>query len=164
MELAIIILALTVGLVLLTLEIVALPGGIAGVFGLGLVVFGVWRTYITYGTTYGTIVLIGSVVVCAILIAILIKTKTWSKFSLNEESDSRVNQIDPHTIAVGARGVTVARLAPTGKAIIDGQLVEVHAVNRFVEQDCPIEVIAVDGYRIDVRQVDDDRFQNQENA
>lgn len=158
MDLTLIIIALAVGLILLTLEIVALPGGVAGLFGIGLIVFGVWRTFVAYGTTWGTIVLVGSAVACGILLAILMKSKTWNKFSLNEESNSKVNQIDSAAVSVGARGVTVARLAPTGKALIDGQLVEVHAINRFIEQDTAIEVVAVDGYRIDVCQCDDNRF------
>jgi membrane-bound ClpP family serine protease len=52
----------------------------------------------------------------------------------------------------------VARLAPTGKALIDGKLVEVHAINKFIDQDRPIEVVAIEGYRIDVCEIEDKRF------
>ena len=86
------------------------------------------------------------------------KTKTWKRFSLNEESDSTVNQIEDPAIAIGTRGTTVARLAPTGKALIDGKLVEVHAINKFIDQDRPIEVVAIEGYRIDVCEIEDKRF------
>ena len=58
----------------------------------------------------------------------------------------------------------MARLAPTGKALIDGELVEVHAVNRYIEPDQDIEVVAIDGYRIDVRQTNDSRFDDQPNS
>ena len=93
-----------------------------------------------------------------VLLAIFLKAKTWKRFSLDEESDSVVNQVDQAALAVGARGTTVARLAPTGKALFDGQLVEVHAINKFIDPDRPIEVVAVDGYRIDVCEVADTRF------
>ena len=153
-----VIIVLALGLLLLTLEIVALPGGIAGVCGFLLIAFGVWQSYILWGMTIGTWVLIGSVVVCALLLALFMKTKTWNRFTLNEESDSTVNQIEDPAIAIGTRGTTVARLAPTGKALIDGKLVEVHAINKFIDQDRPIEVVAIEGYRIDVCETEDNRF------
>ena len=93
-----IIVMLLLGLVLLTLEIVALPGGVAGVLG----------------------------------------------------------QVDKTAISKGARGTTIARLAPTGKAVIEGETVEVHAINHFIDPDRPIEVVAVEGYRIDVREITTD--------
>ena len=153
-----VIIVLALGLLLLTLEIVALPGGIAGVCGFLLIGFGVWQSFLLWGMTVGTWVLIGSVVICALLLALFMKTKTWKRFSLNEESDSAVNQIEDPSITVGTHGTTVARLAPTGKALIDGKLVEVHAINKFIDQDRPIEVVAIEGYRIDVCETEDKRF------
>ena len=153
-----VIIVLALGLLLLTLEIVALPGGIAGVCGFLLIGFGVWQSFLLWGMTVGTWVLIGSIAICALLLALFMKTKTWKRFSLNEESDSSVNQIEDPAIAIGTRGTTVARLAPTGKALIDGKLVEVHAINKFIDQDRPIEVVAIEGYRIDVCETEDKRF------
>ena len=153
-----IIIVLVVGLLLLTLEIVAIPGGFCGVIGFLLTAFGVWQSYLWLGTKGGTIVLCSCVAICVILLAIFMKTKTWKRFSLDEESDSTVNQIEDPAITVGTRGTTVARLAPTGKALIDGKLVEVHAINKFIDQDRPIEVVAIEGYRIDVREMEDKRF------
>ena len=158
MDIALIIIVLAVGLTLLTLEIVAIPGGIAGGIGILMLAFGIWWTYNKYGTTAGTCVLVGCVVLTIVFLAFLLKSKTWKRFSLNEESDSKVNQIDDKAIQVGARGKTVARLAPTGKALIDGEMVEVHAINKFIDPDKPIVVVAVDGYRIDVKESDDERF------
>ncbi|MBO4752542.1 MAG: hypothetical protein J5526_07345 [Bacteroidales bacterium] len=157
-DIALIIIVLAVGLILLTLEIVALPGGIAGSIGLLMLAFGIWWTYKSYGNTAGSLVLVGCIALTVVFLVFLLKSKTWKKFSLKEESDSKVNQIDRKTIQVGAHGKTVARLAPTGKALIDGVLVEVHAINKFIDPDKPIEVIAVEGYRIDVKESDDERF------
>lgn len=158
MNLTLLIIVLALGLLLLTLEIVALPGGIAGFFGVGMIVFGVWSTYLLYGNTAGTIALLCCIVVCVIFLLLFMKTKTWKRFSLNEESDSKVNQIDHKIVAIGSRGNTVARLAPTGKALIDGELLEVHAINKFIDPDRPIEVVAIEGYRIDVKEITDERF------
>ncbi|MBQ2510748.1 MAG: hypothetical protein II531_01155 [Bacteroidales bacterium] len=158
MNTTLLIIVLLIGVILLALEIVALPGGIAGVFGAGLIAFGVWMSYGLYGPRTGTIILLCAVALCILALVILLKAKTWKRFSLNEESDSRVNQLEP-TVAVGARGTTISRLAPTGKALIDGQPMEVHAVNKFIDPDRTIEVVAIEGYRIDVVESNDTRFE-----
>ena len=157
MNLTLLIITLVIGMALLILEIVALPGGIAGIFGGLLLAFGVWQSYVLLGLNWGTVIL-GCVVFFGVaMLVFLMKGKTWKKFSLNEESDSTVNQ-EPATVQVGATGTTIARLAPTGKALIDGELVEVHAINKFIDPDRPIEVVAVEGYRIDVVETEDNRF------
>lgn len=160
MNTTLLIIILILGVVLLALEIVALPGGVAGIFGLGLLVFGVWQSYILWGEPMGNTILIICTVLTAILLVIFLKAKTWKRFSLNEESDSTVNQIDTKDITVGTVGRTIARLAPTGKALIEDQLVEVHAINKFIDPDRPIKVVGIEGYRIDVIEVpNDDRFE-----
>lgn len=160
MNTTLLIIILILGVVLLALEIVALPGGVAGIFGLGLLVFGVWQSYILWGEHMGNTILIICTALTAILLVIFLKAKTWKRFSLNEESDSTVNQVDTKDITVGTVGRTIARLAPTGKALIEDQLVEVHAINKFIDPDRPIKVVGIEGYRIDVIEVpNDDRFE-----
>ena len=158
LSLTFIIIVMVVALALITLEIVALPGGVAGIFGFLLLCFGTWQTFANYGSAVGSLVLLASVAVCAAMLVILLRSKTWKKFSLSEESDSKVNQIDQDSVAIGAKGTTIGRLAPTGKALIDGKQVEVHAVNKFIDENRTIEVVGIDGYRIDVCEVSDERF------
>lgn len=157
MNTTLLIIVLLLGVVLLTLEIVALPGGLAGAFGVAMIAFGVWQTYALFGNRIGTIVLLCSIALCVLLLALFMKRKTWNRFSLNEEIDSKVNQLEP-TVKIGAKGRTISRLAPTGKALIDGEQMEVHAVNKFIDPDHSIEVVGIEGYRIDVAEISDDRF------
>ena len=157
MNTTLLIIVLLLGVILLTLEVVVLPGGVAGAFGIAMIAFGVWQTYAMFGDRIGTIVLLCSIALCVLLLALFMKRKTWNRFSLNEEIDSKVNQLEP-TVKVGATGKTISRLAPTGKALIDGELMEVHAVNKFIDPDRQIEVVAIEGYRIDVVESSDNRF------
>lgn len=157
MNTTLLIIVLILGVILLTLEIVALPGGIAGAFGAAMIAFGVWQTYALFGDRTGTVVLLCAIALIVLLMVLFMKRKTWNRFSLEEESNSRVNQLEP-TVKVGATGSTISRLAPTGKALIGGEQMEVHAVNKFIDPDRKIEVVGVEGYRIDVVEVDDDRF------
>ena len=157
MNTTLLIIVLVLGILLLALEIVALPGGIAGAFGIILIGFGVWQTYALFGNTTGTIVLLCAIALCTLMMVLFLRKRTWQRFSLNEEVASRVNEIE-NAVKAGTRGTTISRLAPTGKALIDGQTMEVHAVNKFIDPDRPIEVVAVEGYRIDVVEISDDRF------
>lgn len=157
MNTTLLIIVLLLGVILLTLEIVALPGGVAGVFGVLLLGFGVWQSFLLYGNGVGTTILLCSIGLCVLLLALFMKKKTWLRFSLNEESDSKVNQLEP-IVKAGTRGVTISRLAPTGKALINGEQMEVHAINKFIDPDRPIEVVGTEGYRIDVVETDDNRF------
>lgn len=157
MNTTLLIIVLLLGVLLLTLEIVVLPGGIAGLFGAILIGLGVWQTYALFGNTTGTIVLLCAVALVVLTLILFLRKRTWQRFSLNEEVTSRVNEVET-AIKVGSRGNTISRLAPTGKALIDGQQVEVHAVNKFIDPDRPVEVVAIEGYRIDVVEVSDDRF------
>lgn len=153
-----IIISLVLGVILLALEIVALPGMIAGIFGIGLIVFGIWQSYILGGAHTGTLVMLGCMLLCIILLLILIRKKPWKKFMLNDEINGKVNQIEEQECQVGNRGTTISRLAPTGKALINGKQMEVHAINKYIDPERPIEIVEIDGYRIDVREVDDNRF------
>lgn len=159
MNTALIIIILILGVALLALEIVALPGGVAGFFGVGLIGVGVWQSYGQFGNNVGTIILICAIALCILMLILFMKAKTWKRFSLNEEVDSKVNQLEP-AVKAGSRGVTISRLAPTGKALIDGEQMEVHAVNKFIDPDRPIEVVGIEGYRIDVVETNDNRFKN----
>ncbi len=157
MNTTLLIIVLILGVLLLAMEIVVLPGGIAGAFGVLLIGFGVWQTYALFGTTTGTIVLLCAIALCVLTLVLFMRKRTWQRFSLNEEVASRVNEIES-AVKVGSRGTTISRLAPTGKALIDGQQMEVHAVNKFIDPDRPIEVVDIEGYRIDVVEISDDRF------
>ena len=148
-----IVILLLIGILLITLEIVALPGAIAGIVGLIMLGVGVWQSYATYGTVSGNIVLLVSVVVCILLLVFFMRSKTWRFFGLKTEIDSKVNTIDENLLTVGVRGRTVSRLAPTGKANINGQIVEVHTVSEFLNENEEIEITKIEGYKITVKRV-----------
>lgn len=154
MSLPLLIIIILFGLLLVTLEIVALPGGVAGICGGIFTIVGIWITYVQYGCTAGNIALISSIVVCVALLTIFMKSKTWRRVSLNDAIDSKANDADNGTIHVGDRGVTLSRLAPAGKALIEGQTVEVHTVSEFVDPNKAIEVTEIEGYMIMVREAD----------
>ena len=151
----IIIIILFVGLALIALEIVALPGGVSGIFGGIMVALGIWQTYANHGATAGNITLITSIVVGIIMLVTLMKSGTWKRFSLKEESDGQVNTVDS-AIHVGSIGTTISRLAPAGKALFGDSIVEVHSDDGFIDENTAVEVTEIQGYQILVKTTSSD--------
>ena len=152
MSLPVIIIVILVGLLLAVLEIVALPGGVAGICGGILTIVGISLFYSNYGTTAGNISLMASIAVGIGLLVFFMKSRTWKKASLNEQISSKANPLDK--IAVGDEGVTVARLAPAGNAMINGEIVEVHSLTEFLDPNQKIRVVNIEGYRVDVEAIE----------
>lgn len=154
MSWTIIIIVIIAGLALVALEIVALPGAICGIVGGLTVIVGIWQSYANYGTTAGIITLLCSIAVLVIMMAILIKSGTWKRFSLKESSDGKTNQVDTSSIHVGSQGLCISRLAPAGKAQFGDEITEVHSLGEFIDQNSRIEVVDIEGYRIIVKKID----------
>ncbi len=146
-----------IGLVLIALEIVVLPGIISGIAGVVMLVVAIWNSYTTYGVVAGNIVLISSIIICILLLVFFMRSKTWKFIGLKNTIDSKVNIIDQNSFPIGAKGKTVSRLAPTGKALINGQLTEVHTISEFINENEDIEIIKIEGYKITVRKIENNQ-------
>jgi membrane-bound ClpP family serine protease len=141
-----------VGFLFLLLEILVLPGtNIAGVLGFILVAIGIWQAYATFGGLAGTIALVVTGVLSIIALFFALKSKTWKRAALNKNIDSRVNIINVEKIKIGDRGKTISRLAPMGKALINGEYYEVKTNGEFIDQDTEIEVVKIDHNKILVK-------------
>ncbi|MBO4306894.1 MAG: NfeD family protein [Bacteroidales bacterium] len=154
MSLPIIIIVILAGLALVALEIVALPGAISGICGGILIITGVWQCYAQYGYVAGNITLLSSIVVGVIMLVWLMRSGTWKRFSLKEESDGKTNEIDNNAVTVGCRGKCISRLAPAGKALIGNEIMEVHSAGEYIDEGTEIEVIEIEGYKITVKKAD----------
>lgn len=151
MDLFLIFLIMFGGVALVVLELLAIPGTtIAGLCGVGLLGYGIYEVFIGYGALWGSVAIVVALSICIGLLIYSLRTKTWKKFSLNKEIDSKVNVIE-NEIKVGDRGVSITRLAPMGMAEINNERIEVYTATSYVEPNTPLVVEAIDGNRIRVR-------------
>lgn len=145
-----------VGFLFLLLEILVLPGtNIAGIVGFILIAIGIWQAYSVYGSIAGTITLAGSIVFSVIALYYALKSNTWKKATLNKNIEGRVNIVDTDSIKVGDKGKTISRLAPMGKALINGQYFEVKTTGEFLDQGIDIEVIKIEFNTIIVKTINE---------
>ena len=150
----IIIVLVLVGLLMVLLEILVIPGmGVAGVLGFLLMAVAVFLSYSRIGTTAGHYVLAGTIAVNLLFLVLALRANTWNRLMLKKNVDSRVNVFDQSGIKPGDTGTTISRCAPSGKALINNEFYEVHARSQFIDEDQPIEVIKVEFNKIFVKHI-----------
>jgi len=147
-----IIVLIVIGLIFLVAEFLIIPGiTVAGIAGFVLIVFGVYLGYSQYGATTGHIILLSTAVASVATIALSLRAKTWRWATLSTNIDSRATEDYEHIIKAGDVGITVSRLAPMGKAVINDNIVEVTALGEMIDQQSTIEVVKVEGNKIIVK-------------
>lgn len=153
MDLLFIILLLVCGMALIVLELVAIPGTtIAGLAGVGLSIWGIYRVFVEYGSFWGGMVIVFDVLVCLILLIFTLKSKLWKRFAQKEEISSKVNEIKT-VVNVGDKGKTITRLAPMGTALINNERMEVYTSTSFLDPETEIVVEEVNGSKIRVNKI-----------
>jgi membrane-bound ClpP family serine protease len=143
-----------VGFLFLLLEILVLPGtSVSGIIGFVLLGIGIWQAYAVYGGLAGTITLIGTLLLSLVALFVALKSRTWRRAALNKNIDGKVNIIDNTRIKPGDKGKTVSRLAPMGKAMINGEYYEVKTTGEFLDPETDIEVVKIEFNKIYVKKI-----------
>lgn len=146
---------IVIGLLFLVMEILVIPGvGFAGVIGFILIAIGVWQSYAAYGIMAGHYVLAGTFLLTLLTLILSLRGRTWRKLMLSTEIDSKVNVIDEEKIRIGDIGKTISRLAPMGKALINGEFYEVRTDGDFIDQHTQITVEKIEYNKIYVKRKD----------
>lgn len=155
MELALIIGLIILGIFFMILEVYLIPGiSIAGIGGVICMAGGIFLAYKDFGTNTGTLILGISVVVLGIALYWFFKSKTLDKMALKSEIDSKTEPFHGLNISVGDTGVTISRLAPIGKVLINGKTIEGRSENVMIDENTPIIVTEVGTYNVLVRALD----------
>lgn len=144
-----------IGLLLLFAEILLVPGvGIAGILGLVSLGGSCFYAFNQMGGTVGAIVTAVNVALVVGLSIYVLRAKTWKRLSLDTNIDSKA--VADTGLAVGDRGVTVSRLAPMGSVRFDTELVEVKALEGFVDPEVEVEIVLMEDGKIYVKPVSEE--------
>lgn len=151
-----IVILIVVGLLLLLVETLLLPGfAVTGILGIACMGGACWLAFTTYGTTAGVIVTVICILLAAGLIVWVMRSSTWKKATLNTKIDAKVDvNADRAGIAVGTRGTAITRLAPMGMVRFeDGSKAEVSSASGFVDQGSEVEVSSIEGEKIFIKKL-----------
>ena len=144
MSLLAIILLIFLGLVLLLIEFAVIPGvTIAGVGGFLLLAASVYIAFAEMGNVAGFITLAVVLVLSPILVYYFFKSRAGKKMILDSKIDARIENVSPGRINVGDTGISIGRLAPTGKIKVNGEVAEAQSAGSFIDHQVEIRVTKI---------------------
>ena len=161
------ILMFIVGIGLILLEIFVIPGfGIAGISGIILVIVSLFLSlvgshpFIDFEIVSRAIIqLAASLFTAFVLIFILAKflpnTSAFQRFVLAdaEKTDIGFSSHIHNKDLIGEEGIAITTLRPSGTAEINGKRVDVVTESSYVERGKKIKVIAAEGVRVVVKEI-----------
>jgi membrane-bound serine protease (ClpP class) len=154
------------GVILLLIEMIIIPGfGIAGIGGIILIVFGLYRLLLPdvpvgeevadmamFGMTIG---IIGGLIGLVLLLKLMTKTKFWKKLATPDVQDHARGYDTSLGLEnmVGQTGVTESDLRPSGWITVKDKRIFVVSEGTFIDESAKVKIIKVDGNRVVVRQI-----------
>ena len=150
-----IITLILVGLVLIFAEILLIPGvGVAGVLGILSMGGSCFYAFNQMGTTAGVIVTVVNAVLIVALSIWVLRAKTWKKFTLNTNIDSKAIDKYEEKLSIGDRGRTLTRLSPVGSARLADEVYEGKALEGMIDPGVEVEVVLIEDNKIYVKPID----------
>lgn len=149
----VIIILIVLGILLFVIEFLLVPGvTVAGIGGLVLTVFGVYKAFNDFGPAVGSWVLIGTIILSVFVIAMSLRARTWNRLMLKTNVDGTVDKdLTEEQIKVGDLGTSITRLAPMGKIKINALVREAKSMEGYIDPHKEVEVVSVEGTRILVK-------------
>lgn len=140
----IIISLLAIGLGLIVVELVFIPGTtVVGLLGLIFSIVGIVISYSYFGNDIGFYILIGTLITTLVALFYSFRSGSWTRFSLNSSIDSKVNEGMLNILNVGDEGTTRSPLRPMGTAEFANQNYEVRSLGSFVDSGTRIKIIQI---------------------
>lgn len=148
-----IITLILVGLVLIFAEVLLIPGvGVAGILGLASMGGSCYYAFTEFGNMTGAIVTAVNAVLIAGLTVWVLRAKTWKRLTLETNIDAKA-VVPEVAVEVGQEGRTMTRLAPMGSARFGNNILEVTSYQGIIDSGVEVKVVAVDGMKIFVEQI-----------
>ena len=153
----IIIILIVLGILLFVIEFLLVPGvTIAGIGGLILTVFGVYKSFEEYGSTVGVWILIGTLLLSVFVIAMSLRARTWNRLMLKTNVNGTVDKdLTEEQVKTGDQGSTLTRLAPMGKILVNEIVREAKSIEGYIDEHTGIEIVSIEGTRISVKPIKD---------
>lgn len=141
------------GITLIVLEVLVLPGLVAGILGGVFMLMGIAWTWQIYGLNTAIIVGTTSVILLLASLFFSLRSGIWGRFSLKDKLEGKMNVIDPEKIKVGDKGAAISSLRPMGTVRINGERYEALSEGVLIPPNYPVEVVRIEGYKIIVKPV-----------
>jgi len=149
---AVIGILILIGVLLLVLEILVIPGaGFPGVVGFLMLVTGVWFAYDREGVMAGNLTLLVTVLINIVTLIVVMRSKTWKQAQLKTAITGKLRGLESANLQVGNSGRTVTRCAPMGKAAFGDYELEVDAGTAFLDTGTEVEIVKIVGSKVFIK-------------
>jgi membrane-bound ClpP family serine protease len=152
MTLTAISLIILLGIGFVLIETFLIPGvTVAGIAGIVLIAGGLILGYKIHGAPESNYLLIGTIISLIIVFTIVFRSKTWERYSLKDSITGHSPSIEADTVKVGDEGITISRLTPFGKVMVNNEIYEAKSVDGFVDPQTEVIVSKVNSTNIVIK-------------
>ncbi len=142
-----------IGFLFILAEVLFVPGGVLGIIGGFVLLYGIYLPYSVGETTGGHITLFSTLVLLTISLFMAVRSQTWKKIQLDKVISSSVKNENMDNLSVGDEGMTTSRLNPMGTARFDNQYIEVTSFDNFTNEGNKVKIIKIEKNKIIVKQI-----------
>jgi len=152
MEWITLIALLVLGIGLIVVEIIFIPGTtLVGILGFVCLIGGSYSAYESFGSKIGNIVIISTGIFLLITTIYALKSNTWKKLGLPNQILSKVNDRKEILVYEGCKAIAVSDLKPIGIIEFENHQYEAESNGEFIEAKSIIEVIKANRNQIIVK-------------
>lgn len=144
MEVIILALLLILGIILILIETLFIPGTtIFGILGIISIFSSDYLSYVYYGAEFAIIYSIINSIICLVIIIYSLKSNTWDKVSLKKVHQEKVDKNKYENLKIGELGLSTSSLKPYGKGKFNNKTYEVKSSENFIDQGKKIKIIDI---------------------
>jgi membrane-bound ClpP family serine protease len=151
MEILVLSTLLLIGLILLLVEILFIPGTtVVGIFGFLVSLAGLAFAFLNF--EYSVAIWITGLTLAINFAAVWygFSSGIWKKFSLKSTQSGGAFDGRTDGLEVGMNGVAVSDIKPYGKASFQGNWVEVKSESGYIEVNTPVTITKIENNKISV--------------
>ncbi len=139
-----IIFLILIGLLLLILEFAVIPGiTIAGIGGVAMLIGSVYLAFSKYGVAAGFLTLLVVIISGPLIFYYFFKSRAGKKLVLNTHIEGKVETFNAEKVHIGDTGITLGRLAPSGKVRVNGETVEAQSTGSFIDPQQQVKIVKI---------------------
>lgn len=132
------------GIALLVLEILILPGLIAGIIGGVFILFALSWVFTKYGSAAGIYASLAAGIATTLVLYLALRSKMWKRFSLTTSlQGNRMNVLDDREIKAGDTARTLSALRPMGTVMIGDKKVEAQTNGELIPANSEVVIINI---------------------
>jgi membrane-bound ClpP family serine protease len=144
MDWFIVLFLISLGLLLLVVEVIFIPGtSVAGFIGFALMITGAVMSFRYFDDQTGWTVVAGTSAVSAVVFVWVFRAKPWKQFALHGKITSKVNEGAMDGLAAGDEGLALSTLRPRGNATFGKKTIEVSTLGNLIDAGTQIRIVKI---------------------